>query len=98
MNLNNKYFNNFESFGNYSKNLNNQFFNILSVNIRSISSVDKFNKFRSLIAQLNDLPNVIAVQETWFQSDLVQIYNIAGYNAVHCCRFDGWWDLNVYKR
>lgn len=98
MELNNKYFENFELFGNYCSNLNNNFFDIISVNIRSISSVNKFNQFKSIIVKLEQLPNIIAVQETWFQSDLVQIYNIPGYNAVHCCRHDGYGGTSLYIR
>lgn len=98
MNLNNKYFNNFNSFESYLRSLNDKFFNILSVNIRSISSINKFNRFKSIIVQFHDLPDIIAVQETWFQSDLAQIYNIPGYNAVHCCRHDGYGGTSLYVR
>lgn len=98
MNLNNHYFRNFESFEMNMDKLSGKFFNIISVNVRSISSVDKFMKFRTLLGQLNNLPDVIAVQETWFKSDLVQMYNISGYNAVHCCRTDGYGGTSLYVR
>lgn len=98
MNTNNNYFINIESFSDHFLSLNGNFFNIMSVNIRSISSVVKFNAFKSLVAQLPILPNVIAIQETWFQSDLTQIYKIPGYNAVHCCRFDGYGGTTLYIR
>lgn len=72
------------------------FLNIISVNIRSISSINKFNKFKSMISKLPKLPSVIAVQETWFNSSLVQIYKIPGYNVVHCSRSDGYGGTSIY--
>ncbi|XP_075163372.1 uncharacterized protein LOC142236006 [Haematobia irritans] len=74
------------------------YFNIMSINIRSLSSVSKFNKFKSLISQLPQLPSVIAIQETWFQKDLVQVYDIPGYKAVHSCRFDSYGGTSIYIR
>ena len=52
--------------------------------MRSISSIEKFNKFKLMISKFPKLPSIIAVQEIWFSSDLKQIYNIFDYNAVHC--------------
>lgn len=95
-NNNNKYFSKLDIFNNYLKDFQNNFFNVISVNIRSISSIDKFNKFKSLIAQFEILPNIIAVQETWFQKDTSQIYNIPGYNAIHCCRYDGYGGISLF--
>lgn len=88
-NINNQYFLNLNSYKKYIKSLNIVSLNIFSLNVRSISSIDKFNKFKSLIAQLPWLPNIIAIQETWFSKELVQLYNSAGYKSIHCCRPDG---------
>lgn len=95
---NNNYFSNFKSFENYLKSLNFDYFNIVSVNIRSISSVDKFMKFKTLISKFKVLPNIIAIQETWFQSCVSQIYSIPGYSSIHCCRNDGYGGTSLYIR
>lgn len=94
--INNQHFLNFESFETYFCGINFPTLNIISVNIRSISSIDKFNKFKCMISKLPKLPSVIAVQETWFSSNLVQIYNIPGYDVVHCCRSDGYGGASIY--
>lgn len=88
--MNNKHFINFDYFKDYYETFNFPLFNIISVNMRSISSIDKFNKFKIMISKFPKLPSVIAVQETWFSTNMVQIYNIFGYNGVHCCRSDGY--------
>lgn len=95
---NNNHFSNFDSFNNYFNQINFPLLNIVSVNIRSISAIDKFNKFKLMISNFSKLPSIIAVQETWFCSNLVQIYNIPGYNVVHCCRADSYGGTSVYIR
>lgn len=70
--------------------LNSNSFNIISFNIRSVSSIGKFDQFKELIARLPKLPDVIALQETWFNKDITQIYEIPGFTNVHCCREDGY--------
>lgn len=92
----NQYFNNLSYFNRSRNSLNFSFFNVMCVNIRSVSSISKFNKFKSLIANMSKLPNVIAIQETWFQKDLTQLYAIPGYNCVHSCREDGYGGTSLY--
>lgn len=70
--------------------------NIISINIRSVSSVGKFDKFKSLIASFSKLPDVIAIQETWFQKETMQLYNIPGSASVHCCRMDGYGGTSLF--
>lgn len=95
----NKYFKTLDSFQMYNNELlQTQSLNILSINIRSISSVTKFNKFKNMISSFNKLPSVICIQETWFQSELVNLYKIPGYSTVHCCRRDGYGGTSVYIR
>lgn len=96
--LNNQYFSQIEDYMSYVKNFKFSHFNIISVNVRSISSINKFNKFKTIINSFPQLPNVIAIQETWFSSDLVQIYGIPGYNCIHCCRGDSYGGTSVYIR
>lgn len=96
--INNQYFLNLKSYKNYIENIRKLSFTILSINVRSISSIEKFNKFKELIAKLPWLPNIISVQETWFSSDLVQLYNIAGYKSIHCCRPDGYGGTSIFIR
>lgn len=94
--INNVYFNNLLSFENYFNNNLHTIFSFVSINMRSISSITKFNKFKSIIAKLPRLPNIIAIQETWFHKDLVQLYNISGYNAIHSCRSDGYGGTSIF--
>lgn len=94
--MNNKHFLNFKTFKSYYETFNFPLLNIISVNMRSISSIEKFNKFKIIISKLPKLPSVIAVQETWFSSDLAKIYNIFGYNVVHCCRSDGYGGTSIF--
>lgn len=93
---NNQYFSYLNSYKKYIKNINMMSLIIFSLNVRSISSIDKFNKFKSLITQLPWLPNIIAIQETWLSKDLVQLYNIAGYKSIHCCRPDGYGGTSIF--
>lgn len=95
---NNQYIYNFSEFNANIQNLNKNFFNIMSVNIRSISSVTKFNRFKALIAKLFTLPAIIAVQETWFNTNVCKIYNIPGYKSIHCCRSDGYGGTSLFVR
>lgn len=94
--ITNQHFSNFESFKNYIDKIKSPIFNIVSVNIRSISAVDKFNKFKVMISKFPKLPSIIAVQETWFCTNLEQIYNIPGYNVVHCSRDDNYGGTSIY--
>lgn len=93
---NNQHFLNFETFNQFFNTVNFPTLNIVSVNIRSISAIDKFNKFKMMISKFSKLPCIIAVQETWFRADLAQIYKIPGYNAVHSCRSDSYGGTSIY--
>ncbi|XP_075158035.1 uncharacterized protein LOC142231305 [Haematobia irritans] len=66
--------------------------------MRSISSINKFNKLRSLIVKFPILPNVVCIQETWLKKDIVQIYDLEEYRAVHCCRDDSYRGTTIYVR
>lgn len=94
----NQYFNSFLSYETFLKTQTSLFFSIVSLNVRSISSISKFNKFKTIITQFSKLPDIICIQETWFESTLIQLYNIPGYNSVHCCRSDGYGGTSVFIR
>lgn len=47
--MNSKYFCNFSAYNSYSAKQNDKFLNIISINVRSVSSIDKFNEFKSYI-------------------------------------------------
>lgn len=93
---NSNYFYNLKSFNDTISKKNYNFFNIISVNVRSISSINKFNKFKSVLSNFHKLPDIIAIQETWFSKDCVNLYSIPGYCAVHCCRGDGYGGTSFY--
>lgn len=95
----NKYFKSLNSFGIYLKEETDfQKLCILSINIRSVSSIAKFNKFKNIVAHLPILPAIICIQESWFQRNLLQLYNLPGYNNVHCCREDNYGGCSMYIR
>lgn len=71
---------------------------IFTINIRSISSISKFNKFKTLIANFPQLPAIICIQETWFQEDCLDLYKIPGYKNVNCCRNDGYGGTSIYVK
>lgn len=91
-----KYFKDLISFNSYINKFKKKCLNILSVNIRSVSSICKFNKFKYELSKMARLPDIIAVQETWFNEKLVNLYSIPGYEVVHCCRKDGYGGNSVY--
>lgn len=90
-----KYFKNVNLF-NQTMNCNENLLNILSVNVRSISSITKFNIFRNQICILQTIPAIIAVQETWFDAKCLRLYSIPGFNAIHCCRNDNYGGTTIY--
>lgn len=94
--IKNQYFKSFLDFKHCIKTINFNYFNILSINIRSVSSVEKFNQFKTFLAGFPKLPDIIAIQETWFRNDLTQLYSIPGFLNVHCCRQDGYGGTSVY--
>lgn len=93
--MNCNYFKNIKSYNEFIVKQNN-FVNVLSVNIRSVSSINKFNRFKNEISRLGKLPDVIAIQETWFSSQHLDLYTIYGYDAVHCERSDGYGGTTVF--
>lgn len=86
--MNSNYFYNQKSFNSYIAGQDMNFFNVMSVNVRSVSSINKFNLFKNYISQFIKLPDVIAIQETWFSSQYLELYSIGGFNAIHCDRYD----------
>ncbi|KAI8114851.1 hypothetical protein CVS40_12823 [Lucilia cuprina] len=47
---------------------------------------------------LPKLPDIICIQETWFDSKLIKLYGIPGYNTVHYCRSDSYGGTSIYVR
>lgn len=94
--IKNQYFKNLQLYADYICSLKSNYLNILSINVRSVSSLDKFNKFKEMLSNLKVLPDVIAVQETWFNNNLKQIYDVPGFSSVHCCRQDGYGGTSLY--
>lgn len=96
--MNSKYFKNLNSYNYLFNKYDKNFLNILSVNIRSVSSIGKFNKFKYELSKFTMLPDVIAVQETWFSKQCINLYSIPGYEVVHCCRKDGYGGTSVFVK
>lgn len=78
------YFKNINSYNRFIKNLNKCCLNIISVNIRRVSSICKFNKFKYKLSKISRLPDIIAIQETWFNKQYLNLYTIPGYQVIHC--------------
>lgn len=96
--IKNQYFKKFSSFLEYSNEINQNYFHVISVNIRSVSSIDKFNRFKELLSSFSKLPDIIAIQETWFQKNITQLYAIPGFKAVHSCRDDNYGGTTIYVK
>lgn len=94
--MNSNYFYNQKSFNSYIAGQDMNFFNVMSVNVRSVSSINKFNLFKNYISQFIKLPDVIAIQETWFSSQYLELYSIGGFNAIHCDRYDGYGGTTLF--
>lgn len=94
--MNSKYFCNFSAYNSYIAKQNDKFLNIISINVRSVSSIDKFNEFKSYISQLSKIPDIIAIQETWFSKKFLNLYCMNGFNAIHCDRADGYGGTTIF--
>lgn len=90
------YFKNIESYNSYITNQSVEFFNVISINARSVASISKFNRFRNEISKFSKLPAIIAIQETWFSSQMLNLYSIFGFDAVNCSRSDGFGGTTIY--
>lgn len=96
--MNIKYFNNLNSYNSYIIKNNLNFFCIFSLNIRSVSSLSKFNRFRYELSRIAKLPDIITIQETWFSKECIQLYSLPGYQEIHCCRSDGFGGNSVFVK
>ena len=59
-------------------------FLLMQINIRSL--IGKFDKFKSMLAQIHQQFSVIGVVETWLKDETTEFVNISGYKFVsnHC--------------
>lgn len=96
--MNSEYFNCMKSYNSFISLNDLNFFNIVSINIRSASSINKFNLFRNYLSQMLKLPEIIAVQETWFNIQYLNLYSINSYQAIHCPRNDGYGGTTIYVK
>lgn len=64
-------------------------FLFVQVNARSISNINRFDKLKFALHKLPRKPDVLVVSETWVSVDLVQLYDIDGYESTFSCRKDG---------
>lgn len=90
------YLKNIKTFNSYADKISSSFLDILCLNIRSVSSISKFNKFKYELSKFSKLPDIIAVQETWISMSLASLYFIPGYEVVHCCRKDGYGGTSIF--
>lgn len=64
-------------------------FLFVQVNARCISNSNRFDKLKFALHKLPRKPDVLVVSETWVSVDLVQLYDIDGYESTFSCRKDG---------
>lgn len=86
----NRYFHGIDEFIENSQENGIAHFQALSFNARSISSINKFNKFKEQLFLLPNLVHVIAISESWIRKEITQIYSIPNYKAEFSCREDGY--------
>lgn len=84
---NNKYFDKIDDYDREFQNFNG--ISILQVNTRSINKIDRFDNLKTQISKLIFKPQIIVVSETWIPINLIQLYNIDGYESFFSCRRDG---------
>lgn len=60
---------------------------LLHINIRSIHN--KLEDLKYFICQINQLPEVVVVSETWLKSNEIDYYNLPGYTSYFSCRDEG---------
>lgn len=94
----NQYFDSLLTFNTHIKTQNNDSLFVITFNVRSISSFAKFNQLKSILSQFSKIPDVICIQETWFDKNLLQLYNIPGYDCVHSTRYDCFGGTSIYIR
>lgn len=58
--------------------------NFLYINIRSMRR--KIDDLKNLIDALNFDVHVVVLTETWIYKNLIDFYNLTGYDAFHSCR------------
>lgn len=93
--ITNDYYCNLEEY-NINKESSSSSFKILSFNARSISSFEKFNKFKELISLLPYSAHILVIEETWFSPELTDMYQLPGYSAVFACRADNYGGIVMY--
>lgn len=53
----------------------------------------------NISASFSSLPDVIAVQEIWFQNNISKpTYKLHGYYSAHFCREDGYGDTSIHTK
>lgn len=80
-----RYFN-IEEYASTVKSLGDNYISIIHVNIRSLHK--NFDSLKSFLCALPNLPDVIALTETWLQEHTKHIYSIEGYTPFHLVRTD----------
>lgn len=72
-------------------------FKFLLLNVRSFSSLPKFDDYKQLLRDLGDMDFAISC-ETWIKESMKQLYMIPGYNAHFACRTEGYGGVAIHIR
>lgn len=95
----NIYFHSNEDFAIYMKitKLKNNM-TVLHLNVRRLTTVEKFKDVLEFINSLNIKPDFIALSETWLTNDVSNLFTIPGYAHIHVCRDNMSAGLSLYWR
>ena len=78
-----KYFN-FDEYSSTVDSLDNNYLNIVHINIRSLHK--NFDGLKSFLSCLPKTPDIIALTETWLQEHTKHLYSMEGYDSFHLVR------------
>lgn len=87
----NEYFDNVDNFklnSNCNNGINVQQLNILQINVRGMNDVNKFDNVLEFIGSLKSDVHILAISETFIQSQNSLVFNINNYSSIFSCRDD----------
>lgn len=59
---------------------------VLQMNVQRISNINKFQDIIAYISSMTVKPDALIFTETWITQGTEGLYQIPGYDALHCCR------------
>lgn len=69
---------------------------VMYTNAQSCANMKTLDEIKLFVANCDCVIDVIIIAETWYKKNETQIYEIAGYNAIHSCRATRAGGVSVY--